>query len=141
MANMTHLDIVSAEKAIFSGLIEMVVATAELGEMGIIAGHAPLLTMLVPGEVRIVKQDGVEEVFYISGGMLEVQPYAVTVLADVVKRADELDEAAANEAKAHAEAQLAKQSAEIDYSLAAAELAQAVAQIRAIHKLRKKLHQ
>lgn len=135
----THLDIVSAEREIFSGLVEMVVATGELGEVGIVPGHAPLLTVLRPGEIRLTLQGGAEEVYYVQGGMLEVQPHCVTVLADVVERADHLDEAAALSAKAKAEAAIANKSGEIDYSLAAAELARAVAQIRAIQKVRKKI--
>ena len=135
-----HLDIVSAEHAIFSGVVEMVVATGELGELGIVPGHAPLLTILSPGEVRVTLQGGKQEIYYVSGGMLEVQPYYATVLADVAERADHLDEAAALAAKAQAEAVIANKDAEMDYSVAATELARAVAQIRAIHKLRKKLH-
>jgi F-type H+-transporting ATPase subunit epsilon len=135
-----HLDIVSAEHAIFSGVVEMVVASGELGELGIIPGHAPLLTILSPGEIRVTMQGGKQEIYYVSGGMLEVQPYYVTVLADVAERADHLDEAAALAAKAHAEALIANKDADVDYSIAAVELARAVAQIRAIHKLRKNLH-
>lgn len=139
MANVTHLDIVSAEKEIFSGLATMVVATGEMGEIGIIPGHAPLLSVLRPGEIRVTKQDGSEEIFYVSGGMLEVQPYTVTVLADVVMRAEELNEEEARAAKERAEALMSRQT-DVDYSKAAAELAHAVAQIRAIQKLRKKIH-
>lgn len=139
MANVTHVDIVSAEKEIFSGLAEMVVATGNMGEIGIVPGHAPLLTVLQPGEIRITKQDGTTEIYYVSGGMLEVQPYKVTVLADVVMRAEDLNEEAARAAKARAEELLANQQSEMDYSVAATELARAVAQIRAIQKLRKKL--
>lgn len=137
MAMITHLDIVSAEKSIFSGAAEMVVATGELGEVGITPGHAPLLTMLKPGEVRVTKQGGSEEIFYISGGMLEVQPHCVTVLADTAERADSLDEAAALEAKRLAEEAIANKDADFDYSVAAVELARAAAQIRAIQKVRK----
>jgi len=139
MAITTHLDIVSAEKEIFSGAVEMVVATGELGEIGIIPGHAPLLTVLKPGEIRVTLAGGTQEVYYISGGMLEVQPFYVTVLADAVERAESLDEAAALAAKARAEEAISSKSAEIDYSVAAAELARAVAQIRAIQKVRKNL--
>ena len=109
----THLDIVSAERQIFSGLVEMVVASGELGEVGITPGHAPLLTLLKPGEVRITLPGGEQEIFYVQGGMLEVQPHCISVLADVAERADHLDETAA------------------------IELARAVAQIRAIQKVRK----
>jgi len=137
MAITTHLDIVSAEREIFSGLAEMVVATGQLGEIGISPGHAPLLTVLKPGEIRVTKQGGEEEIYYVSGGMLEVLPFCVTVLADAVERADSLDEASAIAAKARAEEAIANKDAEIDYSVAAAELARAAAQIRAIQKARK----
>lgn len=139
MAITTHLDIVSAEREIFSGIVEMVVATGELGEVGIVPGHAPLLTVLKPGEVCITLPGGAQEVFYVSGGMLEVQPFYVTVLADAVERADNLDEAAALAAKARAEEAIANKGAELDYTTATAELARAVAQIRAIQKLRRTL--
>ena len=135
----THLDIVSAEKQIFSGVVEMVVATGELGELGITPGHAPLLTVLKPGEIRVTLQGGAEEVYYVSGGMLEVQPYYVTVLADTVERADNLDEAAALAAKARAEEAIANKGADVDYTVATAELARAMAMIRAIQKARKSL--
>lgn len=139
MAMTIHLDIVSAEKEIFSGLAELVVATGTLGEIGIAHGHAPLLTALVPGQVRIIKPGGVEAIYYISGGMLEVQPDTVTVLADVVQRAETLDEAKALRAKEKAEAALAHQVADFDYSKAATELARALAQIQAIRRMREKL--
>ncbi|MCC5014404.1 MULTISPECIES: F0F1 ATP synthase subunit epsilon [unclassified Legionella] len=138
MARTTHLDIVSAEQEIFSGVVEMVIATGELGEIGVVPGHAPLLTVLKPGEIRITRQGGAQEIYYVSGGMLEVQPHYVTVLADTVERAEEIDEAAALAAKARAEEAIANKGAELDYSRAASELARAVAQIRAIQKLRKK---
>ncbi len=139
MARTTHLDIVSAENEIFSGIVEMVVASGQLGEVGITPGHAPLLTILKPGEIRITLPGGQEEIYYVQGGMLEVQPHCVTVLADMVQRADHLDEAAALAAKSNAEAAMTNKSGEIDYSVAAAELARAVAQIRAIQKVRKKI--
>ena len=139
MARTTHLDIVSAEGEIFSDVVELVVATGELGEVGIVPGHAPMLTILKPGEVRVTLSGGEQEIFYVQGGLLEVQPYAVTVLADSALRAEHLDEAAALAAKAKAEAAMATKNAEIDYSLAATELARAVAQIRAIQKFRKKI--
>lgn len=134
-----HLDIVSAEQEIFSGLVEMVVATGELGEVGISPGHAPFLTVLKPGEVRVTLQGGKQEIYYVSGGMLEVQPYYVTVLADTAERAEDLDEAAALAAKAHAEKLIASKGPDVDYSVAASELARAAAQIRAIRKVRKGL--
>jgi F-type H+-transporting ATPase subunit epsilon len=136
MSITTHLDIVSAERSIFSGLVEMVVATGDLGEIGITPGHAPLLTILRPGEVRITRPGGEQEVYYVSGGMLEVQPSCVTVLADAAERADHLDEEAALSAKARAEEMMANKGADLDYSVAAIELARAVAQIRAIQKAR-----
>jgi len=139
MAITTHLDIVSAEQEIFSGIVEMVVATGELGEIGIVPGHAPLLTILKPGEIRVTLPGGQEEIYYVSGGMLEVQPFYVTVLADAVQRADSIDEAAALAAKARAEEAIANKDADLDYSVAATELARAVAQLRAIQKLRKNL--
>lgn len=139
MARTTHLDIVSAEHEIFSGIVEMVVVTGALGEIGIVPGHAPLLTVLKPGEIRLTLPGGKHEIYYVQGGMLEVQPKSVTILADLVERADHLDEAAALAAKAHAEAALANKNQDIDYSIAAAELARAAAQIRAIKKARKGL--
>lgn len=136
MSMTTHCDIVSAESAIFSGLVEMLVATGSEGELGVGYGHAPLLTALVPGPIRIIKQDGSEEVYYISGGFLEVQPGVVTVLADTAIRADDVDEAAAEEARRAAEHALANQTADFDYGRASAQLAEAAAQIRTLQKLR-----
>lgn len=134
-----HLDIVSAEAEIFSGLAAAVNVTGAEGEIGIMPGHAPLLTALKPGLIRVELQDGNEEVFYISGGMLEVQPELVTVLADTAVRASDLDEAAAMEAKERAEKLLADKQAKIEYSQALAELAEAAAQLQAIGRLRKKM--
>jgi len=139
MAMTMHLDIVSAERAIFSGPVEMAIATGELGELGVVPGHAPLLTVLKPGEIRVTQQGGLQEIFYVSGGILEVQPNCVSVLADTVERADSLDEAVALEAKARAEEAMADKNSEIDYSRASIELARAIAQIRAIQKVRKQL--
>lgn len=136
-----HLNIVSAEAAIFSGLAEMIVASGSLGELGILPGHTPLITSLKPGFVRVVKQGGQEEIFYISGGILEVQTTIVTVLADTAIRAEHLDEAAALAAKERAEKALTDKSAEFEYSHALSELAEAAAQLRAIQQLRKKAHQ
>lgn len=137
MAATMQLDIVSAEKEIFSGLVEMIVVSGELGELGIIPGHAQLLTMIKPGEIRVTKPGGQVEDYYVSGGMLEVQPDVTTVLADEVLHVSDLNEEAALAAKARAEALLTS-TAEVDYSLAAAELARAAAQIQAIRKMRKK---
>lgn len=139
MAITVHVDMVSAEKEIFSGLAELVVATGTLGEVGIRRGHAPLLTSLKPGQIRITKQGGEEEVFYVSGGMLEVQPKLVTVLADTIERATDLDESKVLEAKQKAEQAMADRSADFDYAAASAELARAVAQLRTLKQLREKL--
>ena len=140
MANITvHCDIVSAEENIFSGLVEMVVAAGELGDLGIARGHAPLLTALKPGPIRIVKLGGEEEVIYVSGGYLEVQPNAISVLADTALRAADLDEAAALEAQKHAQQALENQSADFDYSRAMTQLAEAAAQLRTIQQLKSKL--
>ncbi len=134
-----RLDIVSAEKEIFSGEAEMVFVTGELGELGIAPGHAPLLTSLKPGNIRAILPNKEEEIFYISSGMLEVQPYVVTVLADTALRAADIDEAAALSVKEQAEKRLAESISKIDFAKATAELAEAMAQIRAIQKLKKKI--
>jgi F-type H+-transporting ATPase subunit epsilon len=138
MAMTIHCDIVSAEEALFTGLVEMVVATGILGELGITYGHAPLLTGLKPGALRLIKENGEEEVFYLSGGFLEVQPGVVSILADGALRADSIDEAAALEAKQQAEQDMKNQTGEMDYSLAASRLAEASAQLRTIEELRKR---
>lgn len=138
MAMSVHLDIVSAEEEIFSGLAEMIIASGTLGDIGIAPGHTPLLTALKPGQVRVIRQGGEEDIYYVSGGMLEVQPKIVTILADTAARASDLDEAAAQEAKARAEQALADRGADFEYSKAAAELARAAAQIQAIRMMRKK---
>ncbi|MDZ7752255.1 MAG: F0F1 ATP synthase subunit epsilon [Gammaproteobacteria bacterium] len=138
MAMTLHVDIVSAESAIFSGTAEMVFAPAVMGEVGIAPRHSPLLSPLKPGEVRVRLPGGEEEVFYVSGGILEVQPHVVTVLSDTSLRAHDLDEAKALEAKESAEAALADRSADIDYAKAQAELAEAMAQLQMIQRLRKK---
>lgn len=133
-----HCDIVSAEEEIFSGLVELLVATGALGDLGIEWGHAPLLTSLEPGPVRIRKQNGEEEVYYVSGGYLEVQKGTVSILADTALRADDIDEAKAAEAQKQAEHDVTNMSGDIDYSLAAARLAEAAAQLRTLQKLKKK---
>ncbi|MBF7074634.1 F0F1 ATP synthase subunit epsilon [Glaciecola sp. MH2013] len=137
MAMTVHLDVVSAETEIFSGLVETVQVTGSEGELGIYPGHAPLITGLQPGMVRVVKQHGEEELIYVAGGILEVQPHTVTVLADTALRAEDLDEAAAEEAKRHAEETISQGGADFDYAEAAIELAEAIAQLRLIQKLRK----
>ena len=133
-----HVDIVSAESEIFSGTATMVFAPAVMGEVGIAPRHTPLLTRLKPGEVRVQTQGGEEQSFFVSGGMLEVLPHVVTVLADTAIRANDLDEAQALEAKERAEKMLADKSADVDYAKAQAELAESMAQLSAIRKLREK---
>ncbi|MAM00438.1 F0F1 ATP synthase subunit epsilon [Hydrocarboniclastica marina] len=139
MGMTVHCDVVSAEEKIYSGLVEMLIATGSEGELGIAPSHAPLLTALKPGPVRVIKQGGEEEVFYVSGGYLEVQPSLITLLADTAHRAGDMDEAAAQEAKKEAEKALANRTGEFEYSRAAAELAEAAAQLRTIQQLRKKV--
>lgn len=140
MAMTFHVDIVSAEEEIYSGTAEMLFAPAEMGEVGIMARHAPLLTTLKPGEVRVQTEDGEEHHVYVSGGMLEVQPHVVTVLSDTAIRAKDLDEAAALEAKERAEKALADKQSDMEYAQAERELAEAVAQIKAIQRLKKGRH-
>ncbi len=137
MAMTVHVDIVSAEAEIFSGLAEMVIAPAAQGEVGILPLHAPYITGLHEGAVRLKLSEKKEESFYISGGMLEVQPHKVTVLSDTALRAHDLDEAAAVEAKQRAEKTLSDKQADFEYAKAQAELAEAMLQLRAIEKLRK----
>ena len=132
-------NIVSAKNEIFSGEIEMLIATGALGDLGVAHGHAPLLTQLAPGPVRIISEGGEEEVYYLSGGMLEIQPGIVTVLSDTAVRADDIDEAAALEAQEKARQVLAEQSSEIDYTSAAAQLAEAAARLRTLQSIRKKM--
>jgi len=138
MAMTVHCDIVSAEGEVYSGLIEFVSATGSLGDLGIYPGHAPLLTELKPGPVEVRKQGGQEDVFYVSGGYLEVQPHKVTVLADTALRAHDLNEAAALEAQKHAQQVMSDKTAQFEYSRAAAELAEAAAQLRTLQQIRKK---
>ncbi len=139
MAMTMHVDVVSAEEEIFSGPAEMLFAPGVMGDLGILPRHAPLLTRIKPGEVRIVTGEGEEQFYYVSGGMLEIQPEAVTVLADTALRAKDIDEAAAMEAKERAEKALAERSSEIDYATTEAELAEALAQLQAVQRLKKKL--
>lgn len=133
-----HVDIVSAEREIFSGLAEMVFAPAELGEVGITPRHAPFISSLKPGEVRVKINDKESHPFYVSGGILEVQPHLVTVLADTAIRAKDIDEAAALDAKSKAEEALADKSGKIDYATAQAQLLQAMMQLQTIERLRKR---
>lgn len=138
MAALTiHLDIVSAEEAIFSGLVERLSLTGALGEMGIYPGHAPLLTHIQPGFVRLKLQGGEESVYYVSGGVLEVVPLCVTVLADTVERAEDLDESKAAEAKAASEALLTGKQGTFDHAKALHALVSASGQLRAIQELKK----
>ncbi|MCP5357742.1 MAG: F0F1 ATP synthase subunit epsilon [Pseudomonadales bacterium] len=137
MAMTMHCDIVSAEEQIFSGLVEILVATGTLGDLGVAPGHAPLLTALIPGPVRVVLQDGSEQIYYVSGGFLEVQSGVVTVLADTAIRADDVNEAAAMQAIQDANDAIANKSSEFEYSRAATQLAEAAAQLRALRQLRK----
>ena len=133
-----HVDIVSAEKEIFSGLAEMIFAPAEMGELGISPRHAPLITKLNPGEVRVKVSESESYPFYISGGLLEVQPHLVTILADTAVRAADIDEAAVLEAKAKAEEALSDKSGKIDFASAESQLQQAVMQLRTLDRLRKR---
>ena len=132
-----HVDIVSAEGEIFTGEAAMVFAPAIMGELGIAPRHAPLITSLKPGEVRVQLPSGEEQHVYVSGGALEVQPHIVTVLADTAVRAKDLDEAAAVQAKQRAEEALADRSGKMEVAEAQAELARSVAQLKLIEKLRK----
>lgn len=141
MANTVHIDVVSAEESIFSGEAEFVVAPAGGGEVGIYPNHAPMITTIKPGALRIKQSSEAEEtLIFISGGMLEVQPGMITVLADTAIRGSDLDEAKAVAAKAAAEEAMKNRSSDMDYAKAQAELAEAVAQIQAIQKLRKSIH-
>ena len=127
----------SAEKSIFSGAVEMVVAAGSLGDLGISYGHGPLLTALIPGPVRLILEGGQEEVFYVSGGFLEVQKEVVTLLTDTAMRAEDVDESAALKAVEDAEKAMTNQNSEFDYGTAAAQLAEAAAQLRALKQMKK----
>ena len=141
MAMTIHVDVVSAEESVFSGLAEFVVLPGESGELGILPGHMPLMTRIRPGAVRLRLPDQeAEELIFVAGGILEVQPNKVTVLADTAIRGKDLDEAKALEAKKKAEEDLASRKSELDYARAQAELAEAIAQLAAIEKLRKHHH-
>jgi F-type H+-transporting ATPase subunit epsilon len=139
MTTTIRCDIVSAEEEIFHGTAQMVVATGELGELGIAPRHAPLITRLKPGQVRVILENGDEQFFYVSGGILEVQPQVVTVLADTAIRAKDLDEAAAKKAKEEAERTLANRTDALEIAEAQAQLAQAIAQLQALERLRRSL--
>jgi F-type H+-transporting ATPase subunit epsilon len=139
MTTTIRCDIVSAESEIFHGNATLVVATGEEGELGIAPRHAPLITRLKPGQVRVIAENGDEQFFYVSGGILEVQPQVVTVLTDTAVRAKDLDEAAARKAKDDAERALANRTDAVEIAQAQAELAQAMAQLQAIERLRRSL--
>jgi F-type H+-transporting ATPase subunit epsilon len=139
MIQTIRVDIVSAEAEIFSGEATMVVATGELGELGITPRHAPLITRLKPGHVDVLLQNGERQQFYVSGGILEVQPQVVTVLADTAARASDLDEASAQQAKKEAEDALANRTDALEIGEAQAKLAEAMAQLQALERMRKNL--
>jgi F-type H+-transporting ATPase subunit epsilon len=141
MAMTIHVDVVSAEESIFSGLAEFVVLPGEVGELGILPGHMPLMTRIKPGAVRLkIQGQAQEELIFVAGGILEVQPGLVTVLADTAIRGKDLDEAKALEAKKLAEEAMSSRESAMDYARAQAELLQAVAQLAAIQRLRKLSH-
>jgi F-type H+-transporting ATPase subunit epsilon len=138
MPNTIHVDVVSAEESVYSGEAEFVVLPGEAGELGIYPRHTPLITRIKPGEVRIKPVDAGEELIFVAGGILEVQPHAITVLADTAIRGHDLDEAKALEAKKHAEEAMHSQASKLEIARAQAELASAVAQLSAIRKLRQR---
>ena len=139
MAATIRCDIVSAEEAIFNGVVTMVIASGEMGELGIAPRHAPLITRLKPGQVRVILESGEEQFFYVSGGILEVQPQVVTVLADTAIRANDLDEASARQAKEEAERAIANRGDAMEIAVAQQHLMEAMAQLQALERLRKTL--
>ena len=136
MASTVHCSIVSAEQEIFSGLVEMVVASGTIGELGIFPGHTPLLTGVKPGPIRLKLEGGEEEIFFASGGFIEVQPTSITILADTALRADDLDEAEAQAAQNKAEQELADGKANIDFGRVQADIQETAAMLRTIRKYR-----
>jgi len=138
MASTVLCSIVSAEQEIFSGQVEMVIATGTIGELGIMPGHTPLLTGVKPGPVRLILEGGEEEIFYASGGFLEVQPTAITLLADTALRADDVDEAAAVAAQHKAEQELGDQRADLDFARVSSDLQEQAAMLRTVRKLRER---
>jgi len=139
MAMTVHVDVVSAEESLFSGLAEIVIVPGQMGELGIYPRHVPLLTRIKPGSVRIrVPNQEEDELIYVSGGMLEVQPNVVTILADTAIRGKNLDESRALEAKRAAEEAIKNRTSDVDYARAQGELAEAIAQLRAIQQIRKR---
>ena len=140
MASTVFCSIVSAEEEIFAGQVEMVVASGTIGELGILPGHTPLLSGVKPGPLRLILEGGEEEIFYASGGFIEVQPTSITILADTALRADDLDEAAALEAQKKAERELSGQRSDIDFARVTADLQEQAAMLRTIQKVRNKKH-
>ncbi len=138
MAMTMHVNIVSAESEIYSGTVTQVFAPAEMGEVGVLPRHAPMLSTLKAGVVRVIPQEGEEQTFFVSGGILEIQPHVVTILSDTALRAADIDEAAALEAKTRAETAMKDKASDMDYAKAKSELIEAVAQIEALKKIRKK---
>ncbi len=138
MSMTMHVNIVSAEKEIYSGTVTQVFAPAEMGEVGVMPRHAPMLSTLKAGIVRLLPLEGEEQTFYVSGGILEIQPHVVTILSDTALRAADIDESAALEAKARSEATMKEKASDMDYAKAKSELIEAVAQIEALKKIRKK---
>jgi len=138
MAMTMHVNIVSAEQEIYSGTVIQVFAPAEMGEVGVLPRHAPMLSTLKAGVVRVISQEGEEQTFFVSGGILEIQPHVVTILSDTALRAADIDESAALEAKSRAEAAMKDKASDMDYAKAKTELIEAVAQIEALKKIRKK---
>ena len=136
MASTVFCSIVGAEQEIFAGQVEMVVASGTIGELGILPGHTPLLSGVKPGPVRLILEGGEEELFFASGGFIEVQPTSITILADTAIRADDLDEAAALEAKKKAELELSDQRSDIDFARVTADLQEQAAMLRTIQKVR-----
>ena len=137
MASTVQCSIVSAEQEIFSGQVQMVVATGTMGELGIFPGHTPLLTGVKPGPIRLKLENGEEETFFASGGYLEVQPTSITILADTALRADDMDEAAAIAAQQRAEKELSDNRSDIDFGRVQADIQETAAMLRTIRKYRK----
>ncbi len=138
MSMTMHVNIVSAESEIYSGTVTQVFAPAEMGEVGVMPRHAPMLSTLKAGVVRVIPQEGEEQTFFVSGGILEIQPHVVTILSDTALRATDIDEAAALEAKTRAETAMKDKASDMDYAKAKSELIEAIAQIEALKKIRKK---
>jgi F-type H+-transporting ATPase subunit epsilon len=136
MTSSIHCSIVSAEQEIFAGTVQRVVATGTLGEIGVYPGHTPLLTGIQPGPVKLVLEDGSEEMFFASGGFLEIQPTAITLLTDPAVRADDIDEAAAQDAERKAQQELSDQRADVDFARVAADMKEQAALLRTVRKFR-----